>query len=320
MYDFTGQECPICKKKFTAADDIVVCPECGTPHHRTCWQENGFCANQDQHADGFEWTPAAVHQAQANPESDKTVNQPSQPEQPNAANTQQNTTSDTEKGQNGSGFDYSQLYNNTYTPPQQSAQAQEGAIPNIDPDSTIENIPVSDWSAFLGKSNYLYMMLFKQMELLHRRVAVSFSAMMFGPFYFAYRKAWKPALLLAATLLLIDTPSILYMLQATGSPLTAGMNGDFLYRLAAAASVLNFAVMILRGLYGFYWYKKNCIQQISKIRAAYPDANQRKYVLRAKGGTSWAAVFLMAGALLLLGIVLSLFVGPNTAALYNLLA
>ena len=36
MIDYTGLECPICGEKFTAQDDIVVCPECGAPHHRDC--------------------------------------------------------------------------------------------------------------------------------------------------------------------------------------------------------------------------------------------------------------------------------------------
>ena len=28
---FIGSKCPYCNKIFTEADDIVVCPECGTP-------------------------------------------------------------------------------------------------------------------------------------------------------------------------------------------------------------------------------------------------------------------------------------------------
>ena len=31
---YTGIPCAACGKKFTAEDDVVVCPECGTPHHR----------------------------------------------------------------------------------------------------------------------------------------------------------------------------------------------------------------------------------------------------------------------------------------------
>lgn len=309
MYDFTGQECPICKKKFAENDDVVVCPACGTPHHRSCWQEHGVCANQQKHASGFEWTPVTEQKVQADATPNGTADHQAQ----------ETAASDKEHNPNRSGFDYSQLYNSTYTPPQQSEQAQEAGIPNLDPDSTIEQIPVADWSVFLGNSNYLYMMLFKQMELMHRRAVFCFSAAVFGPFYFAYRKAWKPALIWAMAQLLVNAPAMLYALQVTGSPLTAGMSADFLYRLAATASVLTLPMMFFRGFYGVYWYKNESIKQINKIRDAYPDANQRQYVLRAKGGTSWSAVFLLAGIMILIGIVASFFVGPDINALYQLL-
>lgn len=35
--DYRGQHCPICGKEFCDGDDIVVCPECGTPYHRECY-------------------------------------------------------------------------------------------------------------------------------------------------------------------------------------------------------------------------------------------------------------------------------------------
>ena len=30
--DFYKYKCPVCNKQFKEGDDIVVCPECGTPH------------------------------------------------------------------------------------------------------------------------------------------------------------------------------------------------------------------------------------------------------------------------------------------------
>ena len=30
MADYKGNTCPVCKQKFKEADDIVVCPDCGT--------------------------------------------------------------------------------------------------------------------------------------------------------------------------------------------------------------------------------------------------------------------------------------------------
>ena len=42
---FKGVECPVCSVEFADKDDVVVCPDCGTPHHRSCYAQNGQCAN-----------------------------------------------------------------------------------------------------------------------------------------------------------------------------------------------------------------------------------------------------------------------------------
>ena len=41
--DYIGEICPVCGKSFTADDDIVVCPDCGTPHHRECYKTENKC-------------------------------------------------------------------------------------------------------------------------------------------------------------------------------------------------------------------------------------------------------------------------------------
>lgn len=56
MYNFKGQKCPYCGNAFSEKDDIVVCPECGTPHHRSCYFEHKMCANEYRHG-AFEWSP-----------------------------------------------------------------------------------------------------------------------------------------------------------------------------------------------------------------------------------------------------------------------
>lgn len=47
--NYTNYKCPVCNNQFTDEDDIVVCPECGTPHHRECYIQNSVCANVDKH-------------------------------------------------------------------------------------------------------------------------------------------------------------------------------------------------------------------------------------------------------------------------------
>lgn len=46
-------KCPVCKNEFVDGDDIVVCPVCGTPHHRDCYNMIGHCVNQGLHESGY---------------------------------------------------------------------------------------------------------------------------------------------------------------------------------------------------------------------------------------------------------------------------
>ena len=59
-FRFTNEKCPVCNNTFNPDDDIVVCPECGTPHHRDCYKENKNCANFHKHSEDFRWEPDFV--------------------------------------------------------------------------------------------------------------------------------------------------------------------------------------------------------------------------------------------------------------------
>ncbi|MEG2081411.1 MAG: RING finger protein [Oscillospiraceae bacterium] len=61
---YDGEKCPICAKEFTEDDDVVVCPICGTPHHRSCYLNNKDCANVGLHASGYIYEKSAlIHRA-----------------------------------------------------------------------------------------------------------------------------------------------------------------------------------------------------------------------------------------------------------------
>ena len=57
--EFTQYTCPVCENRFENGDDVVVCPECGAPHHRECWEELGHCFYEERHGEGFSFEDAA---------------------------------------------------------------------------------------------------------------------------------------------------------------------------------------------------------------------------------------------------------------------
>ena len=55
MPKYYGCPCEGCGKPLTLQDDIVVCPDCGAPYHRTCYEKMGLCIHAPAHGAGYEW-------------------------------------------------------------------------------------------------------------------------------------------------------------------------------------------------------------------------------------------------------------------------
>lgn len=67
---YTGNICHGCQQAFTDSDDVVVCPECGTPQHRECYEKENKCVCAHLHAEGYTWQ-GIVHKEASLPETKK---------------------------------------------------------------------------------------------------------------------------------------------------------------------------------------------------------------------------------------------------------
>ena len=325
MPKYYGCPCEGCGKPLTLRDDIVVCPDCGAPYHRDCYEKLGRCIHSAAHAAGYEWKfpyqeselctcPACGERTLRSEEHCRCCGAVLPPE---GAEEPADRSEDPGEGS----FDYSSFYRQFQETGTQSAdpmkQAYEAAFGK---EEAMDGIPCADWASYIGPASPAYMNTYCRMQLAHSKVSMSFSALLFGPFYFFYRKAWKPAFAFLAAELLLFVPTLLQMMQITGSSLSLGLSDSTYVVLGRVVSLASFALMLVRGMFAKWFYRKSAAEHIRRIRAEFPDDAQRSVVLSGQGGVSWGAVL---GSLLLLmvfGACCSMLLGPNLDVLLNALS
>ena len=325
MPKYYGCPCEGCGKPLALTDDIVVCPDCGAPYHRPCYEKLGRCIHAPAHGAGYEWKfPYRDEELRTCPScGERTLRTeetcrccgaalPSESQTPPQPGDRRAPEGD------GTGrFDYDDLYRqyqqNVEEPTRRNVQAAFGQ------QELIDGIPSSDWADYIGKAAPVYLNDYSRMQMQGTKVSMCFSALVFGPFYFFYRKAWKPAFAFLAAELVLFIPTLLDMMRATGSPLAAGLSTTALVVLSRVMSVLGFALVLVRTLFAKWLYRKSAAERIRRIRAEFPDPQQRRAVLSAQGGVSFAAVIGAFVLLMVLGACAAMLLGPNVEVLAGLI-
>ena len=245
MTRYTGNHCPVCEQAFTDEDDIVVCPDCGTPYHRACWQKVGACMHKSEHAAGFEWQP------EFGPDAEKAAHEATCPNcgphnQPGAAQCshcgcplpKDDGPRPDPKDEDAQVPIYARDPSTVHKPDNSRTAPgpridtytddDNGGIcrREIGPEDTIDGIKAKDWAAYVGRSPMYYLMQFFRMSMTKRKVAVCLSAFLFGPAYLLYRKMWKEGLLTALLSIALSVPSLI--------AIVATFNPSLAYRYAEA--------------------------------------------------------------------------------------
>ena len=326
MPKYYGCPCEGCGKPLTLQDDIVVCPDCGAPYHRDCYESSAAASIAPAHAAGYEWKfPYQESELCTCPAcGERTLRSESVCRCCGAAlppEGAQEPADRADSDEHSEEFDYSTFYR----------QFQETGAPQVDPlrqtyqaafgkEEVMDGIPCKDWADFIGPASPAYLSAYCRMQLSHTKTSMSFSAMLFGPFYFFYRKAWKPAFAFLAAELVLALPTFIDLLQITDSSLAPGLSTSTLLTLSRVCSVLSFLLMIVRGLYGKWLYRQSAAEKIRRIRAEFPDAAQRKAVrLRAgrrPAGPPCSAVWSCSWSLAARS---PCCLGPNVDALIHLI-
>lgn len=250
--DFIQYKCPICEKQFKNDDDIVVCPECGTPHHRECYENLGHCFYEDKHKEGFSFDAYCAEQAAQSPDDEGTVLCPNcNAENPKVSfycekcgaplnkqdaqkqNTQQNNDNNTQNNNQGMppfGVPFG-------TNPMTSAfDPMAGFKPD---EQFTDTITAGEMSKFIGSNTQYFLRIFGNIKN-YNTSRFNFAAFIFSGFYFLYRKMNVLGIVL----------SLLTIATAVGSFLVVGSS-----QYTEAANIFNSNYTSLSGgIYGLNAY------------------------------------------------------------------
>ncbi len=295
--NYAGVPCPVCHKVFTSQDDIVVCPDCGTPHHRHCWQEIGHCVNQDKHAEGFTFdmptlTEPATVICQAcgqHTRSDAAFCEHCGAQLPIT-----NPASSTFPNIPVGGFNQTNGNSNT-TINQEPPNFQNFFglnEQNIDTE-TIDDIPVKDWVTYIGPNAGYYLFHFKRMDATGSKTGSTISAVLFSALYFFYRKMWKWGIVSGVISVILQLPMLIITYKDLGL-LPASFDTTFLSQLAMPCSVILLLVSIAWGFLALPLYRKDAGTKIKKLQTESATVEEYQAKLQKKAGPSRIVFFIGA--------------------------
>ncbi|MBQ8228682.1 MAG: DUF2628 domain-containing protein [Clostridia bacterium] len=161
--DYKNEVCKGCNQPIKENDDIVVCPVCGTPQHRSCWVENGECANTPLHKEGYVW-------------------QKTQPDEPTVTNLQTGENNADSSPVLGSIPVFEQL--------SQEAQNLETVFLRdqfAHKDEEFDGVSVIDAGYYLQSGAHRYIKRFRK----GKKITWNWGAFFFAPAWFFYRRLYK---------------------------------------------------------------------------------------------------------------------------------
>lgn len=295
MSYYEGLSCPVCATPFAPEDDIVVCPRCGLPHHRTCWKSIGHCYEQDKHGTAQQWSRDA---ASASTDADTTA----------AADHNVCPKCHTENAQYAefcSRCGCELTPDDWHSAPQQTPPVQEYApfrAPFTSETYTatekLDGVSSEDLAHVVGINTAYYMPRFQRMDR-GNAGGWNWAACLLSPYWLFYRKQYGLGAIYFTILMLIKV-AVAFLPTELTDPATL----ITYYGLAG----LWLGMSVLMGVKGNAFYFAHCKRQVRKTRADVPDISSIE--LGTRGGVA-AGIAVLFVALEEVGGLLIATIIPN---------
>lgn len=287
---YKGEKCFFCNEEFKDNDDIVVCPDCGTPYHKECYRQAGECVNHQLHESGGYWQPAKKEEVKEVKEISKIDTQDSSEEK--------DFVNDIEK-------DFMKIDLNK-------------PFLGFDPNEDFEGAKMSEIFTFVKTNTLYYIPLFKKMKNMGSKISFNLTSFFFPYFYFANRKMWLMAIISVFVMLVLQIPSTLINLcdnisygifdesiiqyaQSVFHNLLEFIENNYrtIETFAIICNISSYIFRFAMCLLGNWLYYRFTIKSVNKIKNRFPDPAIRNSMISNSGGTN--AINILFIVLIMLG-------------------
>lgn len=263
---FKNEKCAACGMKFFDDEDIVVCPECGAPYHRECWNRVGTCIHSAEHG-SYEWKgdSAELREHLENVESAR-INKP-------------------ETSEDGFEIFHVESYDEYREIMDRKLLEQQKDFEEID------GVTAQELLKFVGKNGYYYLPVFKDIRKNNKLLKLNFASFLFFPIHCFYRRMNLFVVIMMVLLFLSTETRILLNYFADN----LGLSSSDLAVAYIVTAMISLALNIFALMFFNYFYLKTAVRKIKTIKQQYPDESRERILARieaaGKPGIFYAIAF-----------------------------
>ena len=271
MFRYENEQCQYCHETFCEQDDVVVCPECGSPYHRDCYKQSGACVRVDLHESG---------ESYKSKEKEATVQEEIKLEI-KCPNCQALNDINKEVCDN-CGFILKQ--------PQSFKEVMVFDPYAFDENQELdEGVTAGDVSKYLGQNSGYFISKYNRMKKTRNPISFNFAAFFFNYMYLIYRKGFVLGIILALILGVLNLPTTFVAMSTLTEniqmPQFAFLTSEFVERMTNVSVYTDTLVWLIEisiALFFNWFYMKSVIKKVKSMKKIY--GNDYSAVAAKNGG------------------------------------
>lgn len=169
----------------------------------------------------------------------------------------------------------------------------------VNPDESIDDIPVKDWAIYIGQNTQYFIPKFKRMSEQKSKASFNFAALFFQGLYFLYRKMYWWGIILLVFELLLSVPTMLLYVddlrQTLYGETQLWFTSDSMLMMSNICALLGWGLRIAEGVFANKLYQVHCRNKITKLKTEITDHNTYVQTLTKTGSVSRALILIVVG-------------------------